>query len=207
MAAIKAKEISKWRIVFAAILLSMLAVFLGEGKEFVLSQFMKERSMNQQTLGGSTETQIFNQALDIYKEYIIDSGIQHEMKNLGNGVIFFDKAGFDRKINQSMDGVLAYISMMFYRFYELLLWVPLFIGLAFGALTDAYFAWRREQWRFSFTSPFNIAFGARIFNWSFFLFFVAIGIPLMVPSMLFPVLFAASVYGLWLWGSNLQKRL
>jgi hypothetical protein len=203
------QQISKWRFVLASILLTLVAMFMFEAKDFILMMYLKERQVNQLTLGYATEMELFTKSGAFYKALVVDTGLQSMMRSVADARdnIFVNKIAFERKVGNGIDAMLLYMNMMFYRFYEVALWVPLFIALAVGASLDAYMMWRREQWRFSFTSPFNIAMGFQIFSWSFLLFFAAIGIPLLIPALAYPILFGAATYGLWLWGSNLQKRL
>jgi hypothetical protein len=129
----------------------------------------------------------------------------HDADAMGDGPL--GNQGFSQWTRSRIEATWLWLGLVIYRLHVLMGWLLLGIPLTIVAYLDGHYM--REIRKFSFVaqSPIRHKLGIRV------MWVVLIGlsawilVPVPLPAMIAPTLTVATSYSLWLWVSNLQKRL
>jgi len=132
-------------------------------------------------------------------------GFLLEADAMGDGAL--GNSSFSQWTRSRIEATWLWMGLVVYRLHVLMGWLLSGIPLAIVAYLDGQYV--REIRKFSFVaqSPIRHKLGIRV------MWVVLIGlmgwlvVPVPLPAMIAPVLTVAISYSLWLWVSNLQKRL
>jgi hypothetical protein len=129
----------------------------------------------------------------------------HDADAMGDGPL--GNQGFSQWTRSRIEATWLWLGLVIYRLHVLMGWLLPGIPLTIVAYLDGHYM--REIRKFSFVaqSPIRHKLGIRV------MWVVLIGltawllVPVPLPAIIAPTLTVATSYSLWLWVSNLQKRL
>lgn len=158
-------------------------------------------------LAGEGEHRVFGQVITSlqqtmsrdFQNFLLDADA------MGQGQL--NNVGFSQWTRSRIEATWLWLGLVIYRLHVLMGWLLPGIPLAIVAYLDGHYV--REIRKFSFVaqSPIRHKLGIRV------MWVVVLGlagwilIPITLPAMLAPILTVSLAYSLWLWVSNLQKRL
>jgi len=158
-------------------------------------------------IAGQGEHVVYGKAIEGLKESIAKDfqGYLIEAQAMGQGPL--GNVSFSQWARSRIEATWLWIGLLVYRLYVLTGWIVPGIPLAIVAYLDGHYV--REIRKFSFVaqSPVRHKLGIRV------MWVVLLGtagwllIPVPLPALLAPALTVSLAYSLWLWVSNLQKRL
>lgn len=156
---------------------------------------------------GQGESLMFNQSMQGMQSSIADDfdGYIREADALGRGPL--GNQGFSRWMRERVEASWLWIGLVAYRLHVLMGWLLPGSPLAIVAYLDGYFVREIRKYSFVAQSPIRHKLGIRVL-WSAVLGLVGwLLVPIPLPALIAPVLTVCLAYALWLWVSNLQKRL
>ena len=188
------------------VFIAVVATWLFIPPSVIRSAWQTERS-EVYALAGPGEHLLFRQAMNglqqsiarDFREFLLEADAMGE-GDLGN-------SRFSQWTRLRIEATWLWLGLVVYRLHVLMGWLLPGIPLAIVAYLDGQYV--REIRKFSFVaqSPIRHKLGIRV------MWVVLIGlmgwllVPVPLPAMIAPVLTVAISYSLWLWVSNLQKRL
>ena len=188
------------------VFIAVVATWLFIPPSIIRSAWQTERS-EVYALAGPGEHLIFRQAMNglqqsmakEFREFLLEADAMGEGA-LGN-------SGFSQWTRLRIEATWLWMGLVVYRLHALMGWLLPGIPLAIVAYLDGQYV--REIRKFSFVaqSPIRHKLGIRV------MWLVLIGlmgwllVPVPLPALVAPTLTVAISYSLWLWVSNLQKRL
>lgn len=184
----------------------VLATWLFIHPSVIRGAWMAERG-EVYALAGEGEHRVFGQVITSlqqtmsrdFQNFLLDADAMGQGK-LGN-------VGFSQWTRSRIEATWLWLGLVIYRLHVLMGWLLPGIPLAIVAYLDGHYV--REIRKFSFVaqSPIRHKLGIRV------MWVVLIGlaawllVPVPLPAIIAPTLTVAISYSLWLWVSNLQKRL
>lgn len=184
----------------------VLATWLFIHPSVIRGAWMAERG-EVYALAGEGEHRVFGQVITSlqqtmsrdFQNFLLDADAMGQGQ-LGN-------VGFSQWTRSRIEATWLWLGLVIYRLHVLMGWLLPGIPLAVVAYLDGHYV--REIRKFSFVaqSPIRHKLGIRV------MWVVLIGlaawllVPVPLPAMIAPTLTVAISYSLWLWVSNLQKRL
>jgi hypothetical protein len=158
-------------------------------------------------LAGSGESAVYGRTLeDLEKSLVSDfRGFFINAQSTGQGP--FGSVDFSAWARDRIVASWLWIGLVAYRLQVLMGWLLPGIPLVMAAYSDGQLVREIRKYSFVAQSPIRHSLGVRVL-WT-----VLVGlavwmiVPLPMPSLLPPLLIVAISYALWLWVSNLQKRL
>jgi hypothetical protein len=184
----------------------VLATWLFIHPSVIRGAWMAERG-EVYALAGEGEHRVFGQVITSlqqtmsrdFQNFLLDADAMGQGQ-LGN-------VGFSQWTRSRIEATWLWLGLVIYRLHVLMGWLLPGIPLAIVAYLDGHYV--REIRKFSFVaqSPIRHKLGIRV------MWVVLIGlaawllVPVPLPAMIAPTLTVAISYSLWLWVSNLQKRL
>ena len=188
------------------VFIAVVATWLFIPPSIIRSAWQTERS-EVYALAGPGEHLIFRQAMNglqqsmakEFREFLLEADAMGEGA-LGN-------SSFSQWTLLRIEATWLWMGLVVYRLHVLMGWLLPGIPLAIVAYLDGQYV--REIRKFSFVaqSPIRHKLGIRV------MWVVLIGlmcwllVPVPLPALVAPILTVAISYSLWLWVSNLQKRL
>lgn len=158
-------------------------------------------------LAGEGEHRVFGQAITSLQQTMSRDfqGFLLDADAMGQGPL--GNVGFSQWTRSRIEATWLWLGLVIYRLHVLMGWLLPGILLGIVAYLDGHYM--REIRKFSFVaqSPIRHKLGIRI------MWVVLIGlaawllVPVPLPAIIAPTLTVATSYSLWLWVSNLQKRL
>jgi hypothetical protein len=115
--------------------------------------------------------------------------------------------GFSQWTRSRIEATWLWVGLVTYRLNVLMGWLLPGISLAVVAYLDGHYVREIRKYSFVAQSPIRHMLGVRV------MWIVIIGLigwlflPVTLPALIAPSLTVALAYSLWLWVSNLQKRL
>lgn len=184
----------------------VLATWLFIHPSVIRGAWMAERG-EVYALAGEGEHRVFGQVITSlqqtmsrdFQNFLLDADAMGQGQ-LGN-------VGFSQWTRSRIEATWLWLGLVIYRLHVLMGWLLPGIPLAIVAYLDGHYV--REIRKFSFVaqSPIRHKLGIRV------MWVVLIGlaawllVPVPLPAIIAPTLTVAISYSLWLWVSNLQKRL
>lgn len=184
----------------------VLATWLFIHPSVIRGAWMAERG-EVYALAGEGEHRVFGQTITNlqqtmsrdFQNFLLDADAMGQGQ-LGN-------VGFSQWTRSRIEATWLWLGLVIYRLHVLMGWLLPGIPLAIVAYLDGHYV--REIRKFSFVaqSPIRHKLGIRV------MWVVLIGlaawllVPVPLPAIIAPTLTVAISYSLWLWVSNLQKRL
>jgi hypothetical protein len=158
-------------------------------------------------LAGSGESAVYGRTLeDLEKSLVSDfRGFFIDAQSTGQGP--FGSVDFSAWARDRIVASWLWIGLVAYRLQVLMGWLVPGIPLVMAAYSDGQLVREIRKYSFVAQSPIRHSLGVRVL-WA-----VLVGlavwmiVPLPMPSLLPPLLIVSISYALWLWVSNLQKRL
>lgn len=188
------------------VFIAVVATWLYIPPSIIRSAWQTERS-EVYALAGPGEHLIFRQAMNGLQQSMAKEfqGFLLEADAMGEGDL--GNSRFSQWTRLRIEATWLWLGLVVYRLHVLMGWLLPGIPLAIVAYLDGQYV--REIRKFSFVaqSPIRHKLGIRV------MWVVLIGlmgwllVPVPLPAMIAPVLTVAISYSLWLWVSNLQKRL
>jgi hypothetical protein len=189
-----------------AVFIAVVATWLFIPPSIIRSAWQTERA-EVYALAGPGEYLLFRQAMNGLQQSIAKDfhGFLLEADAMGKGAL--GNSGFSQWTRSRIEATWLWMGLVVYRLHVLMGWLLPGIPLAIVAYLDGHYV--REIRKFSFVaqSPIRHKLGIRV------MWVVLIGlmgwllVPVPLPAMIAPFLTVAISYSLWLWVSNLQKRL
>lgn len=172
----------------------------------IRSAWMKERG-EVYALAGESEHVVYGQAVRGLNDSMVKDfqDFLAEAESMGKGPL--GNASLSQWMRSRIEATWLWIGLLMYRLHVLIGWLVPGIPLAIVAYLDGHYI--REIRKFSFVaqSPIRHKLGIRVM-WA-----ALVGLscwllmPIPLPALIAPVLTVSLSYSLWLWVSNLQKRL
>ena len=172
----------------------------------IRNAWMLERSQVFQ-FAGQSESFMFTQSMQGMQSSIAEdfNGYIREADGLGHGPL--GNQGFSRWMRERVEASWLWIGLVAYRLHVLMGWFIPGIPLAIVAYLDGHYVREIRKYSFVAQSPIRHKLGIRVL-WSAILGLVGwLLVPIPLPVLIAPVLTVCLAYALWLWVSNLQKRL
>lgn len=188
------------------VFIAVVATWLYIPPSIIRSAWQTERS-EVYALAGPGEHLIFRQAMNGLQQSMAKEfqGFLLEADAMGEGDL--GNSRFSQWTRLRIEATWLWLGLVVYRLHVLMGWLLPGIPLAIVAYLDGQYV--REIRKFSFVaqSPIRHKLGIRV------MWVVLIGlmgwllVPVPLPALIAPALTVAISYSLWLWVSNLQKRL
>ena len=188
------------------VFIAVVATWLFIPPSIIRSAWQTERS-EVYALAGPGEHLLFRQAMNGLQQSMAKDfqGFLLEADAMGEGAL--GNSGFSQWTRLRIEATWLWMGLVVYRLHALMGWLLPGIPLAIVAYLDGQYV--REIRKFSFVaqSPIRHKLGIRV------MWLVLIGlmgwllVPVPLPALVAPTLTVAISYSLWLWVSNLQKRL
>lgn len=193
-----------------AIVLEIAAVLLFVPSAQVESYNAAERVAVASELGSQAEAHVVMTANSWYRATLMDTGFISAI----NAFLFDTNSsesvmqhGSTSYVRDRLGTFWRALYALYYRLALIWQWVPYLLPIAIPMLVDAIQERRVRQWRFSFVSPLtrSLATRAKLVVGSCLL--GAMLLPVHVPALAYPILFAVLMVANWVWIANLQKRI
>ena len=188
------------------VFIAVVATWLFIPPSVIRSAWQTERS-EVYALAGPGEHLLFRQAMNGLQQSIARDFREFllEADAMGEGAL--GNSSFSQWTRLRIEATWLWMGLVVYRLHVLMGWLLPGIPLAIVAYLDGQYV--REIRKFSFVaqSPIRHKLGIRV------MWVVLIGlmgwllVPVPLPALIAPALTVAISYSLWLWVSNLQKRL
>lgn len=188
------------------VFIAVVATWLFIPPSIIRSAWQTERS-EVYALAGPGEHLLFRQAMNGLQQSMAKDfqGFLLEADAMGEGAL--GNSSFSQWTRLRIEATWLWMGLVVYRLHVLMGWLLPGIPLAIVAYLDGQYV--REIRKFSFVaqSPIRHKLGIRV------MWVVLIGlmcwllVPVPLPALVAPTLTVAISYSLWLWVSNLQKRL
>lgn len=172
----------------------------------IRSAWMKERG-EVYALAGESEHVVYGQAVRGLNDSMVKDfqDLLAEAESMGKGPL--GNASLSQWMRSRIEATWLWIGLLMYRLHVLIGWLVPGIPLAIVAYLDGHYI--REIRKFSFVaqSPVRHKLGIRV------MWVALVGLscwllfPVPLPALIAPALTVSLSYSLWLWVSNLQKRL
>ncbi|MEF8704269.1 MAG: DUF4400 domain-containing protein [Candidatus Accumulibacter sp. UW26] len=158
-------------------------------------------------VAGAGEGALFGRTLDDLEGALASDfrGLLGDVRSIGQGP--WDPAGFSDWLQGRVVVTWLWVGLIAYRLQVLMGWWLPGIPLTMAAYLDGQFVREIRKYAFVAQSPIRHSLAVRVL-WVVLIGLVAwLIVPLPMPALLPPGLILAVAYALWLWVSNLQKRL
>ncbi|MBN9698568.1 MAG: DUF4400 domain-containing protein [Zoogloea sp.] len=193
-------------LVVVTLVLGIAAVWALIPPAAIRSAWVTERA-GVYAVAGAGEGVLFGRALDDLQFSLAGDfrGWLGDVRSIGEGP--WDPAGFADWMQGRVVVTWLWVGLIAYRLQVLMGWLLPGIPLVMAAYTDGQLVREIRKYAFVAQSPIRHSLGVRVL-WT-----VLVGlavwmiVPVPMPAMLPPLLIVAIAYALWLWVSNLQKRL
>jgi hypothetical protein len=193
-------------LVVVTLVLGIAAVWALIPPAAMRSAWVAERA-GVYAVAGAGEGVLFGRALDDLQVSLAGDfrGWLGDVRSIGEGP--WDPAGFADWMQGRVVVTWLWVGLIVYRLQVLMGWLLPGIPLVMAAYTDGQLVREIRKYAFVAQSPIRHSLGVRVL-WT-----VLVGLavwmiaPVPMPAMLPPLLIVAIAYALWLWVSNLQKRL
>lgn len=196
-----------WSTFFAiTIFLCLVATWVLISPEVIRAAWAKER-VEVYALAGKAENDIYKRTMDDLKKSLATDfrGFINDAESIGQGP--FASIELSRWTQGRVLATWLWIGFISYRLQVLMGWLLPGIPLMLATYFDGQFVREIRKYSFVAQSPIRHKLGVRVMwvvlcgiaGWIF--------VPVAMPSFLAPVLIVSVSYSLWLWVSNLQKRL
>lgn len=193
-------------LVVVTLVLGIAAVWALIPPAAIRSAWVTERA-GVYAVAGAGEGVLFGRALDDLQFSLAGDfrGWLGDVRSIGEGP--WDPAGFADWMQGRVVVTWLWVGLIAYRLQVLVGWLLPGIPLVMAAYTDGQLVREIRKYAFVAQSPIRHSLGVRVL-WT-----VLVGlavwmiVPVPMPAMLPPLLIVAIAYALWLWVSNLQKRL
>ncbi len=188
----------------AFILIVAIWVFIPPG--VIRSAWIAERA-EVYAMDGKGESAVYGRTFDDLQKSLAGDfrGYIRDAESIGQGPL--GNAGFSRWTQDRIMATWLWIGLIAYRLQVLMGWLLPGIPLILAAYLDGHFVREIRKYSFVAQSPIRHKLGVRV------MWMVLAGlagwivVPVPMPSLLAPMLIVLISYSLWLWVSNLQKRL
>lgn len=188
------------------VFIAVVATWLFIPSSIIRSAWQTERA-EVYALAGPGEHRLFRQAmsglpLSMAKDF---QGFLQEADAMGEGAL--GNSSFSQWTRSRIEATWLWMGLVIYRLHVLMGWLLPGIPLAIVAYLDGQYV--REIRKFSFVaqSPIRHKLGIRVMWVVLIVLMGWLLVPVPLPAVIAPVLTVAISYSLWLWVSNLQKRL
>lgn len=188
------------------VFIAVVATWVFIPPAVIRSAWMSERG-EVYALAGEGEHVVYGQAVRGLKDSMSKDfqGFLTEAESIGQGPL--GNASLSQWMRSRIEATWLWVGLLVYRLHVLIGWLVPGIPLAIVAYLDGHYI--REIRKFSFVaqSPIRHKLGIRV------MWVVLVGlscwllIPVPLPALIAPALTVSLSYSLWLWVSNLQKRL
>jgi hypothetical protein len=186
--------------------IAVVATWIFIPPAVIRNSWMTERG-EVYAIAGQGEHVVYDQAIRVLNETMARDfkGYLSEAQAIEQGP--FGNVSFSQWARSRIEATWLWIGLLAYRLYVLMGWFVLGIPFAIVAYLDGHYM--REIRKFSFVaqSPIRHKLGIRV------MWVVLVGltcwllVPIPLPAIIAPALTISLSYSLWLWVSNLQKRL
>lgn len=202
-----ARRESAWSTFVAVTLfVGMAATWALIPPAVIRTAWMAERA-GVHALAGKGESVVYGRTVDDLQQSLAGDfrGFISDTRSIGQGP--WDPAGFSHWAERRIVATWLWVGLIAYRLQVLMGWLLPGIPLAMAAYTDGQLVREIRKYSFVAQSPVRHSLGVRV------LWIVLVGIavwlivPVPMPALLPPLLIVSISYALWLWVSNLQKRL
>lgn len=202
-----ARQGTGWSTFVAVVLFLVMALTWALiSPAWLRSAWIAERA-GVHALAGVGESAVFGRTLAELQESLGEGfrGLLGDAQTFGQGP--WDPGGFSRWMQERIVATWLWIGLISYRLQVLRGWLLPGIPLAMAAYRDGQLVREIRKYAFVAQSPIRHSLGVRV------LWLVLMGlagwliVPAPMPAILPPLLIVAIAYALWLWVSNLQKRL
>ena len=198
---------SGWSAFFAiTVFIAMVATWAVIPPKVIRNAWAAERA-EVFAIAGKDEAGMYGRTMaDMQKSLALDfRGFISDAEAMGQGE--FGNASFSRWSQDRIIATWLWIGLIAYRLQILMGWLLPGIPFALAAYMDGQLVREIRKYSFVAQSPIRHKLGIRVM-WA-----VLVGlagwviVPVPMPSLLAPMLIVSISYSLWLWVSNLQKRL
>ncbi len=158
-------------------------------------------------VAGWGEGAVFGRTLDDLQSSLARDfrGLIGDAQSIGQGP--WDPAGFARWAEERIVATWLWVGLIAYRLQVLMGWLLPGIPLTMAAYTDGQLVREIRKYSFVAQSPIRHSLGVRLLWIVLAALAVWMIVPVPMPALLPPLLIVSISYALWLWVSNLQKRL
>jgi hypothetical protein len=192
--------------VAVALVLGIVVVWALIPSSAIRSAWVAERA-GVYAVAGAGEGALFGRTLDDLEGALASDfrGLLGDVRAIRQGP--WDPAGFSDWLQGRVVVTWLWVGLIAYRLQVLMGWLLPGMPLTMAAYLDGQFVREIRKYAFVAQSPIRHSLAVRV------LWIVLIGlvawliVPLPMPALLPPGLILAIAYALWLWVSNLQKRL
>lgn len=186
--------------------IAVVATWIFIPPAVIRNSWMTERG-EVYAIAGQGEHVVYDQAISVLNETMARDfkGYLSEAHAMGQGPL--GNVSFSQWARSRIEATWLWIGLLAYRLHVLMGWFVPGIPFAIVAYLDGHYM--REIRKFSFVaqSPIRHKLGIRV------MWVVLVGlacwllVPIPLPAIIAPALTISLSYSLWLWVSNLQKRL
>lgn len=198
---------SGWSAFFAiTVFIAMVATWAVIPPTVIRNAWAAERT-EVFAIAGKDETRMYGRTMgDMQKSLASDfRGFITDAEAMGQGE--FGNASFSRWTQDRIIATWLWIGLIAYRLQILMGWLLPGIPFALAAYMDGQLVREIRKYSFVAQSPIRHKLGVRVM-WTVLMGLAGwIIVPVPMPSLLAPTLIVSISYSLWLWVSNLQKRL
>ena len=188
------------------VFIAVVATWLFIPSSIIRSAWQTERA-EVYALAGPGEHRLFRQAMSGLQQSMAKDfqGFLLEADAMGEGAL--GNSSFSQWTRSRIEATWLWMGLVIYRLHVLMGWLLPGIPLAIVAYLDGQYV--REIRKFSFVaqSPIRHKLGIRVMWVVLIVLMGWLLVPVPLPAVIAPVLTVAISYSLWLWVSNLQKRL
>ncbi len=198
---------SGWSTFFAITLFILtVAVWVFIPPAVIRNAWMEERAQVH-AITGNSESAVYGRITDDLQTSLAGAfqGYIRDAQAMGEGAL--GNSAFSRWAQDRIMATWLWIGLIAYRLQVLMGWLLPGIPVMLAAYLDGHFVREIRKYSFVAQSPIRHKLGVRV------MWFVLAGlagwvlIPVPMPSLLAPSLIVLISCSLWLWVSNLQKRL
>ena len=192
--------------VAVALVLGIMVVWALIPPAAIRSAWVAER-VGVYAVAGAGEGVLFGRTLDDLEGSLASDfrGWLGDVRSIRQGP--WDPAGFSDWLQGRIVVTWLWVGLIAYRLQVLMGWLLPGMPLTMAAYLDGQFVREIRKYAFVAQSPIRHSLAVRVL-WVVLIGLVAwLIVPLPMPALLPPGLILAIAYALWLWVSNLQKRL
>ncbi|NMQ06280.1 DUF4400 domain-containing protein [Candidatus Accumulibacter phosphatis] len=200
------REAAASTFVVVALVLGIVVVWALIPSAAIRSAWVAERA-GVYAVTGAGEDVLFRRTLDDLQSSLASDfqGWLGDVRSIRRGP--WDPAGFSDWLQGRVVVTWLWVGLIAYRLQVLMGWLLPGMPLTMAAYLDGQFVREIRKYAFVAQSPIRHSLAMRVL-WIVLIGFVAwLILPLPMPAVLPPLLILAIAYALWLWVSNLQKRL
>lgn len=178
------------------ILLELVAIFVFAPPQFVREAIVKDLQSSKVVLGEKLYERNKKNADEWYRKHILNSGLKDavysfflptdEERRRSKGLEHLDKGWWDRYIGTRVETLFYLIYMIVYRLFALGQWLPLAGVLLVPAILDGYYAWKKKQTNFDYSSPIIQTYAVRVASLITIGFIVLLFLPISINQLIIP---------------------